>query len=404
MATRADEVDRLTRESTHAPYEFLSRVNGVVPGYAGHRPGAKHINFRAGNGGVPRPSGAHCVKPGTWERNPVTLAPGQGEHLHKIVPGYATTAWSDLGIDWKAPEKPSTNHQYLAASGGVKQGYMGFVPHSRRQFGSSHKGGVDGTRPDLKAQRERLQHAASVPDAPTMGTLQLPGMVEDAAFARVGAVQTAPTQPVGGAILGYSGHRPKCVDQRSASPRAVVTPWRRHFRELSDKVGVGAQASPRRPSSARSTASKQRSASQSALRPVNRALGVNDWLVHQDRPPPPLPPDSLAYVRSVGGVAAGYQGFVPHSAAHCGSSHMGMHSSRGTTGYNVRRPHSAGSMPPQRGHVGKVVGPTMRVQADRTEMSGTAGAAVVGYSGHLPGAHCGFGISPYAATAEQVSA
>lgn len=372
--------DRLVRESTDT-YAFLERVNGVVPGYSGFRPGAKTICFKSGYGGVPRPTGSSRVSDGSreWVRNPMPPpAPGQGENLSKKP----TTSWMELGTEWKEAAPPSANQKYLVASGGVKMGYTGFVPHSRKHFGSSHKGGVDGTRSDLVAQRRSAQGAREIPDASVpMGTLQTPGMIEDASVAFVGLDPArVPVQPRGGAILGYGGHRPTAVNEMSDSPRASITPYRRHFREVSDKVGIGAN----RPASASAVtgrAPRRGDPPPPVLRPATQALGVNDWVVHQTTPPPGLAPDSAEYVRDVGGVSSGYAGFVPHSASHCGSAHVGM---RGRE-----------SSLPQRGHTGKVDGRVLRVQAERDALSRLAGGAVVGYGGHLPGAQLSFGMSAW---------
>lgn len=388
--------DRLVRESTDT-YPFLDRVGGVLPGYSGHRPGEKNVCYKSTYGGVPRPSGAERNKSGQWEPRPQVLCtpgngPGQGQHLGNNP----TTQWMEVGIDWKEPAAPSANQRYLVQSGGVKMGYMGFVPHGKRHYGSSHKGGVDGTRPGLLEQRKVAQAPKEITESGNawFGTLQLPGMIEDAKAAFVGSdASSIPMQPRGGAPLGYAGHRPMQINENSDHPLARMTPYRRHFREISGKVGT------ERPSSApsaRRQLPKHDGFTPHAFRPATQALGVNDWLVHQKAPPPGLPPDSatshrastaaLEYVCDVGGVAAGYAGFVPHSAAHCGSSHVGMH------GLVPKGGHSARA---QRGHTGKVDGTILRVQAERNKMSRLAGGAAIGYSGHLPGASLGFGMSPW---------
>ena len=298
----------------------------------------------------------------------------------------------ELGTEWKAPAEPSPTQKYLVSSGGVKIGYTGFVPHGRKHFGSSHRGGVDGTRPGLIEQRKAAQGADNVPEGPEFGTLLLPGMVEDATTAFVGAnPDHLPKQPKGGAPFGYSGHRPRSVDPNS--PRARVTPFRRHFREVSNKVGVGENQPAHRPNSG-STSTWNRILPQGddapppALRPSTGVVDdcVNDWLVHQKAPPGPLPPDSLSYVHEVGGIKSGYAGFVPHNAAHCGSAHVGLRSARKS---------GRGSLP-QRGHTGKFGREQiLRVQQERGKPSGIAAAAVIGYTGHLPAEHSSFGMSAW---------
>ena len=384
-------------------YAFLSKVNGVVPGYGGHRPGAAAVCSASAYGGVPHPKGAQCHAPGDWRQAPHSgLQAGQGDRLRR---GCATTQWMELGTEYKPPEPPSPNQNYLAASGGVKIGYTGFVPHSRRHFGSSHRGGVDGTRPDVQAQRRAQQGADVVPEGPATGTLLLPGMAEDAEFARVQPVARVPKQPVGGALIGYGGHRPRHVTVESGSSTPKLTPWRRFHAPLTDKVGEQYTAQPVPPDAAARDAARQpppsarpvsapsgergrRSrrrpdAGPPTLRPSADALGVNDWSVHQSVPPPPLPADASEYVSAVGGVKAGYAGFVPHSAAHFGSSHIGMHE------------RAAPGPTPQRGHLGKTDGSLLRVKADTAAVSPQAAAALVGWGGHLPGAQLTFGVSAW---------
>ena len=68
-------------------YSFLSKVNGILPGYGGFRPGNRRLSFKTGFGGVPKPAGTTRFKPdgtdlgpGGWVRAPRPQFGGQGQH------------------------------------------------------------------------------------------------------------------------------------------------------------------------------------------------------------------------------------------------------------------------------------------------------------------------------------
>jgi hypothetical protein len=193
-----------------------------------------------------------------------------------------------------------------------------------------------------------------------------------------------PRPASGGATPGYSGHRPReAIEDGGLSHYSgrlgQLTPWRRHYKPIATKVGVDAKdAWVPQTSTSHSSAPPKPAATTKGRR---AAWSVNDWEVHQPERPPPLPETSGQWRRSVGGVAAGYAGFVPLSAEHCGSSHVGM------------RECWAGERA-QRGHVGKSAsGVLMRHTAEPPIASRLASSGVMGYAGHQPAENLGFGVS-----------
>jgi hypothetical protein len=310
-----------------------------------------------------------------------------------------------------------------ARSGGVKLGYTGFVPHSRRHFGSPHKGGVDGpdgahctspTAMRLAASQEGAR-GQNLHDGSNMGSLMLPSMIEEQQGIR--PVEKAPMMRTdGGAILGYGGHRPKhtfedmkgrpsSAPYRGSPMVAQQTPHRRYHADLGIKVGTkpgdvhnwvpGARRAITPPPSWRDAEKGAGGAAGQtdeflAKSTKMKGIVVNDWRVHQAEPPPSLPPSSRSYKQAVGGILPGWQGFVPHSAAHCGSSHVGLRSGGASP---ERRADDARA---QRGHVGKSGGGALFRQHDDNSTSTFAAGAVIGYSGHIPSALHAFGVSAFA--------
>ena len=79
-----------TREyGTGGSYAFREKVNGVVPGYSGHRPGARDVSHTMAFGGVPTFNGPRMTRP-----------PGQGMHMDNRP----ATAWQEYGRGWKQEE------------------------------------------------------------------------------------------------------------------------------------------------------------------------------------------------------------------------------------------------------------------------------------------------------------
>ena len=125
----AGHADMDSREyGTGGRYTFRERVGGVVPGYQGHRPGARDVHHTMSFGGVP-----------TFNPRVVQRPPGQGAHLDNNP----STTWQEIGRGWK-PEDPgdSRSDGFRNTVGGVLVGYTGFVPNARTHYGSSHVGGL----------------------------------------------------------------------------------------------------------------------------------------------------------------------------------------------------------------------------------------------------------------------
>ena len=381
-----DVSDHQTPDVTGA---FLDSVGGVVPGYTGYRPGARQRQFKSTSGGVVDEHG----------RPRFSTTRGQGRRIESRN----TTSFRELGRSWKPPEAvddPSPNTLYLQASGGVKIGYRGFVPHARKHFGSSSIGGVDGTKQETLAQRAAAQQARSIPAGPATGTLLLPSMIEDAnPPARLGTMPPFP--PMGGAALSYGGHRPRAVEALEEGTVGSLsqygghlgnfTPFRRPHRSITTKVGAtAATAEWVPPTDSGRFAALDLDGDGKVEGDELKAWHAktikchNDWVEHQKEPPPSLPPSAAEYRKAVGGIAAGYSGFVPHSKDTFGESHTGM------------RRLQRGAVLQQRGHVGKTGGGMLlRGRAEPTITSQLAQAAVTGYAGHKPEARYNFGESPH---------
>ena len=278
-------------------------------------------------------------------------------------------------------------------------GYTGFVPHSRRHFGSSAVGGVDGTRQETIAQMKQAQSARAIPAGPATGTLLLPSMTEPIDRPnRLGAAPPYP--PPGGALASYGGYRPRAVEalekgslsqyggQLGAVDGYKMTPFRRPHRPIATKVGASAAIAEWVPhtDSGRfgidTDGDGKVEAHELQAWHAKTIKCDNDWLMHQTEPPPELPPSAQEYKAAVGGITAGYGGFVPHSKDTFGQSHTGMH--------GLRR----GEILQQRGHRGKTGGGVMlRARAEPAISSHLASTAVAGYAGHIPHARGNFGTS-----------
>lgn len=420
--------DRLTRESSASDYRFPDARQGVVPGYAGHLPGSKQsAHFKTPYGGIAAVGGGQRVREPVGGTRGMML--GQGPRGREAR---ETTSWRELGTDWKPADTTkvhSQNQRYLEASGGVKLGYSGFVPHARRHFGSMSKGRVDGQegahQQSASASRTAAaQGASTIEGGGNTGTLLLPSMVSEIEGT---PPPKPPTPQFGGAVIGYGGHRPRYtfedghgrrVESYKGSPMlAERTPFRRGHRELTSKVGLSRRLEqeqrPRTALTPRTPPSRDEhgrvhgdsdgdGVADSAgtldafLARSTRMKGVvvNDWQVHQRQPPPPVPDDSRAYRLGAGGIVPGWAGRVPRSAEHFGSSHVGMRSHPSAT----QRPRSAGA---QRGHVGKTAGGALFREHDDNQTSVLAADAVIGYAGHLPRAQHAFGVSPWASPSKR---
>lgn len=112
------------RNAPHNDHSYREVVGGIIPGYAGHRPGAEAIHGESAVGGVP----------GTLQES---HAPGQGWSVDRRD----TTYFKELGADYKhhSLDKAEAFRQVV---GGVKSGYHGHVPGAQNHIGSAHVGGV----------------------------------------------------------------------------------------------------------------------------------------------------------------------------------------------------------------------------------------------------------------------
>jgi len=175
---------------TGAEYNFREAVGGVMPGYAGHRPGARDVNHKMAFGGVP-----------TFNPPSQRTPPGQGARLDNRP----TTAFHEYGVGWKMPEERG-NEDFRATVGGVKVGYTGFVPGARTHHGSSHVGGLAavGYRGHL-AQRG---HEAAVERMHADKELDL----------------SQRTLRTASPVVGYQGHLPKAMDAFGTSSWRATSP------------------------------------------------------------------------------------------------------------------------------------------------------------------------------------
>jgi len=175
---------------TGASYTFRDSVGGVVPGYAGHRPGARDVHHKMAFGGVP-----------TFNHPRLRTPPGQGARLDNRP----TTNFQEYGVGWKVPEE-RPNENFREAVGGVLSSYGGFVPHAQSHFGSSHVGGLSnaGVRGHV-AQRD---HHPAVERRHADKELDLRGRTR---------LSAAP-------VVGYQGHLPKAIDAFGTSYWRSSTP------------------------------------------------------------------------------------------------------------------------------------------------------------------------------------
>jgi len=118
---------------TGAAYTFRESVGGVMPGYSGHRPGARDVHHKMAFGGMPV---FNDIRTGMPPNRPVP--PGQGAHLNNRP----TTAFQEYGRGWKVPDETLSTDTFRESVGGVLCGYTGHVPNTRTHYGSSHVGGL----------------------------------------------------------------------------------------------------------------------------------------------------------------------------------------------------------------------------------------------------------------------
>ena len=164
---------------TGEAYSFRERVGGVLPGYAGHRPGARDVSHKMAYGGTPQFNNPHDP--------PV---PGQGQHLDNR----ASTNFQEYGKGWKVPDDTLSTDRFRDSVGGVLVGYTGFVPNARTHFGSSHVGGLSNVgRRGHVAQRGHSAHVERMQ-------------------ADKGLSLSARTLRTSTPAVGYQGHVPRAMD------------------------------------------------------------------------------------------------------------------------------------------------------------------------------------------------
>jgi len=315
-----------------------------------------------------------------------------------------------------------TSDAFRAAVGGVKVGYAGHIPNAQTHFGASHFGRVEAEDPGGPARSApprrcefsiprdaSIEQGKSLPlpsrpySASTTGAAGGHGLAHNALARRVVCHPSPhygpPSRRQSEIAIGYGGHRQGARDAGDRAVHDLVGAFnhRGYTTSRRGQLSAGSTSSaalevPLGSQSDRSTeASRQlRSADQICFAPAaGRVPAHNDWRVHSEHAPPPVPDTAKAYVAQVGGIVPGYAGFVPRSQSHYGSSHLG--GVRGPVGGGAVRSASGA----QRGHVGKTSHKTLRVQARKEEASQRASSAAISYAGHRPTDHHTFGVAYY---------
>jgi len=128
-----DEKEHQKEEERFATYD--ARNGGVMPNYAGHRPGARAVEATAafGKWKVREGDDGRAIggKPSSWAFNDTSDYAGETG---------SATAWSH--------HTTGTKDSYRKQVGGVLPGYKGFVPGAIDKHGGSHFGGVRGVGVD----------------------------------------------------------------------------------------------------------------------------------------------------------------------------------------------------------------------------------------------------------------
>jgi len=306
-----------------------------MSGYTGHRPGAREVVSKQSSGGLPF-------------KMPADRLPGQGQQLSNR----STTSWVSYlrssNNERVEQEAPSVSDEYKATIGGVKVGYSGTVPGSKNHFGSSHRGGADGANGPAAPSRGSEWGRRTARGTVQAGVLPIPSMT--ASDPHPAGYRPPPPRAFNPSFtrnpnelpLSYAGFRPSCYNSEPLF-------------EPVGAVRTGASPAPAQQDSA----------------------WHNDWRVHQPDPPPPMPGGNAEQYRSqVGGMLAGYAGYVPGNETHCASSHIGGISTLAQRGHNLTK--SA----------------LLREQADKWHSR--AATSVIGYSGLRPKANNGLGMSYWA--------
>ena len=204
-------------------------VNGVIPGYGGHRPRAQHCYGRAAFGdpkGISHAGELRKRSKGKLERG------GEDEFAHGFANGE--------GIDAAMKGHPNTKEDsgvwtegmpdYSVQVGGILPGYAGHVPRSIHKYGASAKGntaqfGASDDHKEVEELRALFSRQPKVAMIPEGGDLLRSDPNDD-------GEDWWPKAPPGGAIEGqmtdyrdqingvvpkYAGHIPRGKDKYGAS-------------------------------------------------------------------------------------------------------------------------------------------------------------------------------------------
>jgi hypothetical protein len=155
---------------------YDARNGGVMPNYAGHRPGARAVEATAAWGKWKQPTGdpqAIGGRPSSWTMNDTSDFTGLSGHSQQTT---------------------GQKESYRQSVGGVLPGYKGFVPGAIDKCGGSHFGGVAGVDKNTGLQTKKIK------------------MDEDGdlyGLAQKGHGRDHKESTVGGAVKsGYAGHMP----------------------------------------------------------------------------------------------------------------------------------------------------------------------------------------------------
>ena len=174
----ADEKKWQKEEERFRSYD--NRNGGVMPNYAGHRPGARAVEATSAFG--------------KWR-----AADGAPGGIGGKVSSWQLNDTADFtGLSGNSESTTGSKISYRAQVGGVLPGYQGFVPGSINKCGGSHYGGVSGW-----SKEDGLNHKAiKVDEDGDFYGLEQKGHGRD----------HKETTTAGGVKSGYAGHLPGARD------------------------------------------------------------------------------------------------------------------------------------------------------------------------------------------------
>lgn len=166
-------------------FDFQRKVKGVMPGYTGHRPGARDVFHVSTFGGVkpfldgPGQIGGRSRDQFIHSERPT----GQGQTTNRPTTYHSDMNLGNLGIGADVgrvyKEKPATmaTPTHRADVGGVKPGYTGFVPGNKQVVGTSHWLATDSARAGHEAEifQGDKHKAVDVSGRTQLSRSQLPG-------------------------------------------------------------------------------------------------------------------------------------------------------------------------------------------------------------------------------------